>query len=182
MGVAFMLGGILGVPLHAAISHKIGKRRTVVIACLIGICGYGGSWFLYTPAIQWLQTIASGLMGMAAASLWMLHSSIGADIIDQDELKTHERREGSFTACASYMLKLGNSLGYYFSGLILSWAGFTWKLKVQSPHTIFWIRFSLAALPIAGLIVAIIFVLRMRLTKEVVRENRRKLEDRRGKV
>jgi len=182
MGVAFMLGGILGVPLHASLAHHIGKRKAVVVACLVGICGYGGSWFLYTPAIKWLQTIASGLMGMAAASLWMLHSSIGADIIDYDELNTGERREGSFTACASYILKLGNSLGYYFSGLILTWAGFTWKLKVQAPETIFWIRSSLACLPVVGLIIAIIFVLSVQLTKKRSEEIRGILEERRGTV
>jgi len=182
MGVAFMMGGIIGVPLLATLSHHIGKRRGVVAACLIGILGYGGSWFLYTPKIVWLQTVASCLMGMCAASLWMLHSSIGADIIDYDELSTHERREGSFTACASYILKLGNSLGYFFSGLILSWVGFTWKLKVQAPHTILGIRASLAFLPIVGLIVAIIFVLRMPLTKQKAAEIRKKLEERRGTV
>jgi GPH family glycoside/pentoside/hexuronide:cation symporter len=182
MGVAFMLGGVIGVPILATLAHHIGKRRAVVVACCIGILGYGGSWFLYTPKIIWLQTIASGLMGMAAASLWMLHSSIGADIIDYDELNTHERREGSFTACASYILKLGNSLGYFFSGLILSWVGFTWKLKVQTPETIFGIRFSLASLPIVGLVIAIIFVLRMPLTKQMSAEIRRKLEERRGTV
>jgi len=182
MGVAFMLGGVIGVPLLATVAHHIGKRKAVVVACLIGICGYGGSWFLYTPKIIWLQTIASGLMGMAAASLWMLHSSIGADIIDYDELNTHERREGSFTACASYILKLGNSLGYFFSGLILSWVGFTWKLKVQTPETILGIRASLAFLPIVGLLIAIIFVLRMPLTKEKSAEIRRQLEERRGAV
>jgi GPH family glycoside/pentoside/hexuronide:cation symporter len=182
MGVAFMLGGLIGVPLLGALSHRIGKRAAAVVACLVGICGYGGSWFLYTPAIQWLQTISSGLMGMAAASLWMLHSSIGADIIDYDECNTGKRREGSFTACASYILKLGNSLGYYFSGLILTWSGFTWKLKVQAPQTIFWIRASLASLPIAGLIIAIIFVLRMPLTRQKTEEIRRCLEERRGTV
>jgi len=183
MGLAFMIGGLIGVPLHAALARRIGKRRAIVAACCVGICGYGGSWFLYTPAIQWLQTIASGLMGMSAASLWMLHSSIGADIIDFDELSTGKRREGSFTACASYILKLGNSLGYYVSGLILTWAGFTWKLKVQAPETIFWIRFSLATLPVVGLLVAIFFVLRVRaVTRERTGETRRKLEDRRGRV
>jgi len=121
-------------------------------------------------------------MGMAAASLWMLHSSIGADIIDYDELNTHERREGSFTACASYILKLGNSLGYFFSGLILSWAGFTWQRTVQAPETIFWIRSSLAFLPIVGLVIAMIFVLRMPLTKQKSAEIRRQLEERRGTV
>jgi len=182
MGVAFMIGGLLGVPLHATLAHRIGKRQAAVTACAIGICGYGGSWFLYTPAIQWLQTIASSLMGMCAASLWMLHGSIGADIQDYDELNTGKRREGSFTACGSYILKLGNSLGYYFSGLILTWAGFTWKLKVQAPETIFWIRTSLATLPIVGLVIAIIFVLRVPLTKQKSEEIRRSLEARRGTV
>ncbi|NQT46821.1 MAG: MFS transporter [Candidatus Omnitrophica bacterium] len=182
MGVAFMIGGLLGVPLHATLAHRIGKRQAAVTACAIGICGYGGSWFLYTPAIQWLQTIASSLMGMCAASLWMLHGSIGADIQDYDELNTGKRREGSFTACGSYILKLGNSLGYYFSGLILTWAGFTWKLKVQAPETIFWIRTSLATLPIVGLVIAIIFVLCVPLTKQKSEEIRRSLEARRGTV
>lgn len=182
MGIAFMLGGIIGVPILSTVAHHIGKRRAVVVACCIGILGYGGSWFLYTPKIIWLQTIASGLMGMAAASLWMLHSSIGADIIDHDELSTYERREGSFTACASYILKLGNSLGYFFSGLILSWVGFSWERTVQLPETILGIRASLAFLPIVGMILAIIFVLRMPITKKVAQGNRAKLEDRRGTV
>ncbi|MFA6079528.1 MAG: MFS transporter [Candidatus Omnitrophota bacterium] len=182
MGIAFMVGGLIGVPLHAHLSHKIGKREAAVVACCIGICGYTGSWFLYTPAIQWLQTISSCLMGMCAAPLWMLHSSIGADIIDYDELNTGKRREGSFTACASYILKLGNSFGYYFSGLILTWAGFTWSRQVQAPETIFWIRSSLAALPVVGLIVAIIFVMRVPLTRQKSEEIRRQLEARRGTV
>jgi GPH family glycoside/pentoside/hexuronide:cation symporter len=182
MGVAFMLGGIIGIPLLAKLSHRIGKREAAVAACIVGICGYGGSWFLYTPAIQWLQTISSGLMGMAAAALWMLHSSIGADIVDYDELNTGKRREGAFTSCASYVLKLGNSFGYFLSGLILTWSGFTWKLKAQAPQTIFWIRASLASLPIVGLAVAIIFVLRVPLTKQKSEEIRRSLEARRGTV
>lgn len=182
MGIAFMIGGLIGVPLHANIAHHIGKRRAAVIACLIGILGYGGSWVLYNPAIIWLQTVASFLMGMCAASLWMLHSAIGADIIDDDELNTGERREGSFTACASYILKLGNSLGYYFSGLILSWVGFSWDRTVQLPETITGIRVSLAFLPVAGLVMAIIFVLSVPLTKHRVLEIRKELEARRGEV
>jgi GPH family glycoside/pentoside/hexuronide:cation symporter len=182
MGVAFMVGGLIGVPLHKFLADRIGKREAVVVACAIGICGYGGSWFLYTPAIKWLQTISSSLMGMCAASHCMLHSAIGADVQDFDELQTHRRREGSFTACGSYILKLGNSLGYYFSGLILTWSGFTWSLKVQKPETIFWIRSSLATLPIVGLVIAIIFVMRIHITKEKSEEIRDHLEARRGEV
>jgi len=164
------------------LAYRIGKREAAVIACIVGICGYGGSWFLYTPAVIWLQTIASGLMGMAAASLWMLHSSIGADVMDYDELNVGIRREGSFTACGSWLLKFGNTIGTLLCGFIIAWTGFTWKLQVQAPETIFGLRFSLASLPIVGLIIAIIFVLRVPLTKQKSEEIRRNLELRRGTV
>ncbi len=182
MGIAFMIGGFIGAPLLNRIAHLIEKQKAVIVAAVIGILGYGGSWFLYTPLIPWLQTIASGTMGLAAAGLWMLHSSIGADIIDYDELHTGKRREGSFTACASYILKLGNSGGYFVSGLILGWAGFNSSLTVQSPETIFWIRASLASIPIIGLSFVIFFILQVSLTKQKCEQIRMELEQRRGKV
>jgi glycoside/pentoside/hexuronide:cation symporter, GPH family len=183
MGIAFMIGGIFGAPLMAVFAHRVGKRVTVIIAACVGIAGYGGSWYLYTPLIPWLQVVSSGLMGLASAGLWMLHSSIGADIIDYDELHTGKRREGSFTACGSYILKLGNSMGYFLSGLILQWCGYDAALgKSQTPETIFWIRASLASVPVIGLIFAIFFISRFSLTKQKCEEIRRALEEKRGTV
>ncbi len=181
-GIAFMVGGLLGGPLMNRAASWLEKRKAAVIAAGIGILGYGGSWFLYTPLIPWLQTIAAGLMGMAAAGLWMLHGSIGADVIDYDELRTGMRREGSFTACGSYLLKLGNAGGYFVSGLILNWAGFDRTLEIQRPETIFWIRAMLAAIPIAGLLLVIFFVLRVPLSRRKCQEIRAMLEARRGTV
>ncbi|MBN2425403.1 MAG: MFS transporter [Calditrichaceae bacterium] len=182
MGIAFMIGGLLGAPILGKVARFIDKKHSVMVAACIGMIGYGGSWFLYTPLIPWLQTIASGIMAFAASGLWMLHGSIGADIIDHDELNTGKRREGSFTACGSYILKLGNSLGYFVSGLILGWAGFDSNVMVQTPDTIFWIRAMLAGIPVAGLIAVILFVSRLELTKQKCAEIRITLEQRRGTV
>ncbi|MBN1783045.1 MFS transporter [bacterium] len=182
MGLAFMVGGLIGAPLLNRVAAKIEKRNAVIVAACIGIAGYGGSWFLYTPLIPWLQTVASGTMGLAAAGLWMLHSSIGADIVDFDELQGGKRREGSFTACASYILKLGNSGGSFICGLILGWAGFDAAMQVQSARTIFWIRAMLAGIPVFGLLIVIFFILRMGLTREKCNQIRLELEQRRGIV
>jgi len=169
-------------PILNRIASVVAKRSAAIIAGFIGILAYGSSWFLYTPVIPWLQTIASGLMGLAASGLWMLHSSIGADIIDYDELNTGKRREGSFTACMSYILKLGNSFGYFVSGLILNWIGFDAAIKVQSDQAITGIRIALAVIPIFGLAMAVYFVSRMELTKQKCIEIRAALEKRRGTV
>ena len=182
MGIAFMLGGLFGAPILNRVARKYAKRTAAIVAAIVGIIGYGGSWFLYTPAIIWLQTISSGLMGFASSALWMLHSSMGADIVDYDELNTGVRREGSFVASSSYILKLGNSLGSFISGLILGWVGFSAAVKVQSAETILWIRVALATIPVLGLSLAIYFISKMRLTKEECYEIRKELENRRGEV
>lgn len=183
MGIGYMVGGFLGAPLLSLVSHRIEKQKAVIVAALIGMISYGGSWFLYNPLIPWLQIIASASMGLTASGLWMLHGAIGADVVDYDELNTGKRREGSFTACASYILKLGSSGGYFISGLILSLSGFDPGLGAnQLPETIFWIRSMLVCLPITGFIFVIFFILRMPLTKQRCLEIRQTLESRRGAV
>lgn len=182
MGLSFMFGGLLGGPILNRAAYLLEKQKAVIVAAVIGIVGYGGSWYLYTPLIPWLQTVASGLMGLSAAGLWMLHGSIGADIMDYDELNTGKRREGSFTACASYILKLGNALGGLLAGTVIQWAGFDHNLQVQAPRTIFWIRSMLAVIPVAGLILVIFFILRFNLNKQKCQEIRAALEQRRGTV
>ncbi|MGP8201300.1 MAG: MFS transporter [Limisphaerales bacterium] len=182
MGLSFMLGGLIGAPVLNRVAYYFGKRNALIVTALIGICAYTASWFLYNPHIQWLQTIASGSMGLTASGLWMLYGSICADVIDYDELNTGKRREGSFTSCGTYILKLGNSLGGALSGAILSCIGGNAALQRGAPETIFWVRILLACIPIAGMILVILFILQVPLTKKICEEIRRKLEARRGQV
>jgi GPH family glycoside/pentoside/hexuronide:cation symporter len=182
MGLAFMFGGLIGAPILNRVAYFAGKRNALIVTALIGMIAYASSWFLYTPHIQWLQTIASGLMGLTAAGLWMLYGSICADVIDYDELHTGKRREGSFTSCGTYILKLGNSLGGFFAGFILSLIGGNAALQSGTPETIFWVRIMLVNIPIVGMALVIIFILQVPLTKKICEEIRVTLEARRGKV
>ncbi len=182
MGLAFMVGGLIGAPVLNRVAYVLGKRNALIVTACIGIIAYAGSWYLYTPKIPWLQTVASGLMGLTASGLWMLYGSICADVIDYDELHTGKRREGSFTSCGTYILKLGNSLGGFLAGLIISKVGGNAALNSGTPETILWIRIMLAAIPIAGMALVIAFVLQVPLTKKICEEIRTTLEARRGQV
>ncbi len=182
MGLAFMFGGLIGAPVLNRVAYFAGKRNALIVTAFIGIMAYAGSWYLYTPKIQWLQTVASGLMGLTASGLWMLYGSICADVIDYDELNTGKRREGSFTSCGTYILKLGNSLGNFLAGGIISMVGGDAALKSGTPGTILWVRIMLAAIPLVGMTLVIIFILQVPLTKKICEEIRVKLEARRGQV
>ncbi len=182
MGISFMIGGVLGAPFLGVIANTTQKTYAVVVTAIFGIISYGGSWFLYTPLVPWLQTIASGLMGFTAAGMWMLQQSIVADIVDYDELETRKRREGSFVACSTYIMKLGGSAGAFVAGSIISWSGFDASIAVQADETLFWIRVSLAGIPVIGMLLTMYFVLRIGLTRAMCEAIRRDLEERRGTV
>jgi GPH family glycoside/pentoside/hexuronide:cation symporter len=182
MGLAFMLGGLIGAPVLNRVAYYLGKRNALIVTACIGILAYSSSWYLYNPSIQWMQTIASGLMGLTASGLWMLYGSICADVIDYDELNTGKRREGSFTSCGTYILKLGNSLGGYLAGTVISVLGGNAALASGSPHTILWVRIMLGVIPVTGMVLVILFVLQVPLTRKICEEIRTSLEERRGKV
>ena len=182
MGLAYMFGGLIGAPILNRVAYYLGKRNALIVTAIIGMIAYAGSWYLYTPHIQWLQTVAAGLMGLTASGLWMLYGSICADVIDYDELHTGKRREGSFTSCGTYILKLGSALGGLLAGYVISSVGGNAALQAGAPETILRIRIMLSAIPIVGMVLVIIFISQVPLTKKICEDIRLKLEARRGKV
>jgi glycoside/pentoside/hexuronide:cation symporter, GPH family len=183
MGIGNMVFGVLGLPLFAFLSTKIGKRHALACALGFSITMYVATWWLYNPRYPWLLPLNWGLIGMGAAAIWMLYQSILADVMDYDELNTSMRREGSFNACASWLIKAGMAVGFGCSGIILSATGFDAKLGgAQTPHALFMMRFLFPAVPIIGLLLAMYFVLRIPLTHQRMTEIRATLESRRGRV
>lgn len=182
MGIAYMAGGFLAAPVFAFLARRLGKHRAAGVAIGAGIAAFGGTWWLYTPAVPWLQVLASGGIGFASGGFWMLLPAMGADIMDYDELQTGKRREGAFSACGSWLSKVGMSIGAGAAGFVLNATGFDAKLEVQSPDTLFLIRVMLATIPVVGLGIAFVFLLRYPLGVERVHAIRRELEARRGTV
>lgn len=183
MGIGNMVGAVAGLPLFSWLARRLGKRHAIGIALGFSIVMYLSTWWSYTPSNPWLLPISWGLIGLGAAGIWMLYQSILADVMDYDEVYSGLRREGSFNACASWLIKAGMAAGFGCSGVILTATGFDAKLgAAQSDHAIFMMRFLFPAVPMVGLLLALFFILRFPLTQDTVNDLRRQLEERRGKV
>jgi GPH family glycoside/pentoside/hexuronide:cation symporter len=182
MGLMGMVMGLAGVPAFSWVSRRIGKRGAMKAVQFSAIVVFAATWWLYTPEIIWLQLFATGLIAFTGAGFHMLDGSMMADVLDADELETGKRREGAFAACRSWILKVGMAAGIGLSGVILGATGFDSELAEQSAETIFNIRFYLAAIPIVGLIVALVALYRFKLTPDRMAEIRAELEARRGTV
>lgn len=183
MGLSGMVFGFIGIPTFAFTARKLGKRYAVMVILSAAILVFIGTWWFYNPQIRWLQIFASGLIAFTGAGFWMMDGSIRADVIDYDELETGKRREGAFVACDSWISKVGMAIGAGASGVILSATGFDATLGGnQTEHSLFMIRFLLAAVPIAGICVGLAMIYIFPLTPQKMAEIRTQLEARRGKV
>lgn len=182
MGVSGMVFGFVGIPFFNRLARRHGKRAALATVLTLAICAFIGDWWLYDPERPMLQLFACGFVAFTGAGFWTLYGSVLADVVDHDELETGQRREGSFSACQSWISKVGIALGVGASGWILQFTGFNSKLPVQTEHALFMIRILLSCIPVVGLVVALIAILRFPLTEARMREIRGALEARRGQV
>ncbi|MCA9787396.1 MAG: MFS transporter, partial [Candidatus Cloacimonetes bacterium] len=89
------------------LATRIGKRRAFFAAIGISIIGYGLKWVCYNPAHPWLVLVPTPLMAFGLGGLFTLVPSMVADVVDLDELATHERREGMYGSIFWWTVKLG---------------------------------------------------------------------------
>ena len=161
---------------------KLGKRRAFFISTGISMVGYALKWICYNPEYPWLVVLPSPLLAFGLGGLFTVMPAMVADVVDLDELQTHERREGMYGSILWFAVKLGMSAAIAGGGFLLNATGFDVALGGnQSPQTIFLMRFFDAVFPIIASGVAIWMVATYPLTEEKVYEVRRKLEERRGK-
>lgn len=182
MGLAQFPFGLAGIVLFGAIAKRYGKRIGMIAVLTSASAAFIGDWWFYNPDFPALQLLASGFVAFTGAGFWTLYGSMLADVIDHDELETDQRREGSFSACQSWISKAGMAVGSGASGWILQFTGFDSHVSVQSENVILVMRLLMSGLPVIGLVIALIFVLRLQLDEKSMGEIRTTLEGRRGTV
>ena len=163
------------------LSSRIGKKRAFYITIGISMLGYAMKWFCYNPQYPWLMMLPAPFLAFGLGSLFTLAPSMVADVVDLDELDSHERREGMYGSIFWWVVKLGMAVALGLGGYLLNATGFDVSLEGnQTVQTITEIRLYDALLPLAFSAVAIWAIASFPLTEEKAHEIRAQLEARRG--
>ncbi len=140
-------------------------------------------WWCYNPAHPKLLLLPAPFIAFGLGSLFTLVGAMMGDVCDLDELKTGHRREGVFGAIYWWMVKLGITLAFAFSGFLLNSTGFHVDLGgAQSARTVILLRLYDIGVPIATTLIAIIAIYSYKITEESAHGVRKQLEERRGKA
>tara|TARA_B110000093_G_scaffold140600_2_gene151222 strand:- start:794 stop:2185 length:1392 start_codon:yes stop_codon:yes gene_type:complete len=174
-GFAYQGAGVGLIPVISYIATRVGKKATLIGGLLLVVVAYGTSWWCYTPDNPWLQLITLALAAPGLACMWMIASSMVADICDLDELKTGRRREGMYGASYSWACKAGISLTMILSGYMLSWSGFDAAVEVQPEAVITNMRLLYMFVPMGFIALAAGLLIFYPLSEERVLEIQKQL-------
>jgi GPH family glycoside/pentoside/hexuronide:cation symporter len=182
-GLLGALSTLLVIVVVTSLSTRIGKRRAFFVSTGISMIGYTLKWVCYNPELPWLVLLPAPLMAFGLGGLFTLMPSMIADVVDMDELNTHERREGMYGSIFWWVVKLGMAVAIAGGGFLLNATGFDVDLGGdQSARAIYLMRLFDAFVPATASALAIWAIASYSITEEKAHEIRLELESRRGAV
>lgn len=163
------------------LATRIGKKRAFYFAIGVSVVGYALKWWCYDPATPWLLLVPAPLMAFGLGGLFTLMGSMIADVVDEDELVTHQRREGMFGSIFWWVVKLGMAGAIALGGVMLNATGFDVALEgAQTADTLWWMRWCDAFIPALTSVIAIAAVWAYPIDEARAESTRATLEARRG--
>lgn len=128
---AYMLAALAAVPLWVWLGRHFEKRRLWLFAMVQSGLGYGLIFWLGEG--DWLLMGISGVLaGSAGACGNTLGQALKAEVIDFDEYRTGERKEGAYFAGWSFVSKLAGGLMVGVVGYSLEWSGYIENEALQT--------------------------------------------------
>jgi GPH family glycoside/pentoside/hexuronide:cation symporter len=184
--LSFYVGALVGIVFWLRLSRVIEKHwlylltnlaTATLMLCALLLVGDGR---LFGTGNVRALIIGHALGGFFGSILWFMPGSMIADVADEDELATGQRREGSFFGIFFFGQQLAAGLSLLLSGVLVDWfAGLVPGQAAQSPDTVWRIGLLYSVLPAMLLGVAAVLILRYTLSQKRVVAIRAELDRRR---
>jgi len=120
----YMLCATVSVPFWLPLSRTFGKKRLWLFSMVLTGVGFGGMFFLRQGDV-WPISVLAMILGVAAGCGNIIAPSIQADIIDYDEYRTGQRKEGAYFAAWNFVFKGATGITVVLTGFVLQFSGFT---------------------------------------------------------
>jgi GPH family glycoside/pentoside/hexuronide:cation symporter len=170
---------LVSIPFWIPLSRRYGKVRVwnaslfakaLLFAALTQV-GAGDTALIATITV---------LFGAASGAGSVLGPSLKADVIDSDEARTGERKEGTFFAAWGLAQKTAVGCSILISGLVLQWTGFAAN-EVQGDDALLGIRTLTSYLPLLLHVAAVGVLLRFGLSESAYSAVRQQIDAERAR-
>lgn len=181
MNAAGFAPALILAPLAVPLTRKVGKKELGIIASAMGTVAFG-ALFLMKTTNMWLYTIINivGLLGFGLFNLIIW--AFVTDVIDDQEVRTGSRDDGTIYAVCSFSRKLGQAIASALGGWSLGWIGYVEGSLSGQTEAVRNGIYNIATLvpTILYLVVGICLIIIYPLSKKKVNENAAILKAKRG--
>ena len=130
------------IPLVTWFSKRFQKHNTLRFTLALMVAGGILKFWCFNPKYPYLQLVLPFFFSTGIAGVYTVLSSMQADVVDLDELRSGYRREGIFGAAGGWVMKSAGALAGVLSGVMLNLTGYDVALGGhQNPRTYFWMLF-----------------------------------------
>lgn len=177
LATAFITAAVALYPWRVLIANRFDARTTA-------LCGYAATALAAIPL--WFvdsmrgAVIASLFIGVAFAGIFLMDNVLISDVIDEDEVKTGQRREGMYFGLNGLVVTLSAAIVSIVFGIVAPAYGYDTRLEVQPESVATGFRVFMSGLPFIGCTLAFIALLTYPLHGERLREVKATLEARRA--
>ncbi len=181
MNAAGFAPALILAPCAVPLARKFGKKELGIFASALGTVAFGALFFMKTTNM-WLYTIINivGLLGFGLFNLiiWAFVS----DVIDDQEVRTGKREDGTIYAVCSFSRKLGQAIASALGGWSLGWIGYVEGSTTGQSQSVMDGIYNIATLVpmILYVTVGVCLIVIYPLSKKKVAENISTLKVRRG--
>ncbi len=172
---AFFVGVFLSIPLWIKIIKRVGKKNAYIFVMLV----YAVILWLILVIRADDYMIFGAVMVIAGAfniALWLIPGSIVPDIIEWDQLRVGERREGAYYGVWTLIRKGVIGGAYFIVTFLLDYVGYVPNVE-QSERALLGLRLLFGPIPSMLLIIGIIIFLKFPITKQVHEDTLRQIEE-----
>lgn len=167
---------LLSIPAWIRLSGRFGKKPVWVFSIAAKIVLFALAFFPGEGDFVPMMVIAVGF-GVMNGCGSVVGPSLKADVVDWDEARTGERKEGSYFASWNFVQKSAGGVAVWAIGVTLAVTGFTPNVT-QSADTVFGIRMLVSAAPCFLHVLALGLMLRFSLDEAAHREARQRARER----
>lgn len=166
----------------SAVSQRVGKRGVYFMGMGLWIIAQAGLFFLQPNQVS-LMFVLAVMAGVGVSTAYLIPWSMLPDVVELDELKTGQRREGIYYSFVVLLQKVCLAIAVFLVLKSLDLAGYLKPIAnnpppIQPDSVLFAIRFAIGPLPTLALIVGLILTYFYPITREVHAEILLKLRER----
>ncbi len=158
------------------LANKRGAKHALYVSMICFAAAFPFAFLISSPTTAIIVLLAAGV---GLGGLMLFPTILLSDVVDEDQLRTGQRREGLFAGVSGVIVKMSSALSWLLIGFVLTMFNIEQNVTpaTMTPLADLGLRLLLGFFPVVFVIIGILFLRRYPLAGERLAEVKRQVNE-----